>query len=255
MPDTNKGLNNEKDSNFISFRIFPDFFVWRKRKPLGLNISFTPCQQNKLKNSELSGNVAVMFTDMGIQIKYSDFEVTCDFTTVNVTHTFLNGVLNISQQGSPNQANCVCYTDVSYSIDGIFQDEVNIIFINGVQVYCFNDSHTNCDQDVIISQEEYNSAPSHSIFITDMKIENNCLKIKFTTSGCSGNNWVVKLIDQGLVAESFPCQRTLRISLNDLGECEAYFEKEISFNIKDLQIQGDNKVQLNIEGKSILYEY
>jgi len=48
--------------------------------------------------------------------------------------------LNITQQGSPSQADCVCYTDVSYTINGILHTEVNVIFINGVQVYCYNDT-------------------------------------------------------------------------------------------------------------------
>jgi len=107
----------------------------------GNNVSFTPCQQNEMRSSnEFSNKVEVEFTDKGVQITHHKFEVTCDFTTVNVTHTFVNGVLNITQQGTPNQANCICYTDVSYTINGVSQNEVNVIFINGVQVYCHNDN-------------------------------------------------------------------------------------------------------------------
>ncbi|MDR1459883.1 MAG: hypothetical protein LBI60_06685 [Bacteroidales bacterium] len=341
------------------------------------NISFTTCKQNILKSNNLANNVDVEFTNEGVQIMYYKFAVTCDFTTVNVTHTFENGVLNITQQGFPNQANCICYTDVSYTIEGISQNEVNVIFINSEQVYCYNNGNnqsdcdpnviideeeyfnvpefrdnisnmriegdnlkftitasgcsgsswivklittgayektlppqrtlqlsfenremcaaivgrefsfnieclqlkdynqvqlniagkkilyeygdngnqTNCDRDVIISQTEYNNAPNHPVTIIKMNIESNCLKIKFGASGCNGDNWAVRLIDLGVVAESLPCQRTLRLSLNDIGECEAYFEKEMYFNIEDLQIQGNHSVQLNISGKSILYEY
>ena len=104
------------------------------------NVNFTPCQQVEVRNGSESDKVEVAFTDKGIQITHYDFVVTCDFTTVNVTHTFLNGVLNISQQGAPNQANCICHTDVSYAIDGISQNEVNVIFINGVQVCCYNEN-------------------------------------------------------------------------------------------------------------------
>ena len=164
------------------------------------NVSWTPCIQNEqgaqniLKSNGPSDNVDVEFTNEGVKIAYSNFAVTCDFTAINVTHTFVNGFLNITQQGLPNQADCVCYTDVSYTIEGVLQNEVNVIFINGEQVYCYNN-------------------------------ENN------------------------------QCQRSLRLSLNDIGVCTAYFEKEISFNIGNLQIQGDRSVQLNIGGKSILYEY
>ena len=117
---------------------------------VGNNVSFTACQQNKLRSSELSDNIDVEFTNKGVQITHYDFEVTCDFTTVNVNYTFVNGVLNITQQGTgtPNQAKCVCYTDVSYTIDGISQNEVNVIFINGVQVYCYN-GNENKEGDVL----------------------------------------------------------------------------------------------------------
>ena len=103
------------------------------------DVSFTPCQQTKATKSEISDKVNVEFTNQGVQITYHNFAVTCDFTTVDVTHTFVNGVLNITQQGSPNRADCICYSDVSYTIDGISQDDVNVIFINGEQVYCYNE--------------------------------------------------------------------------------------------------------------------
>ena len=102
------------------------------------DVNATPCKQEVLKSSELPSSVDVEFTDKGVQIKYYNFEVTCDFTTVNVTHTLVNGVLNITQKGSPNQVDCVCHSDVSYTIEGISKKEVNVIIINGKQVYCHN---------------------------------------------------------------------------------------------------------------------
>ena len=227
-----------------------------ERKEQGTQISgvsFTPCQQSILKSDS---QVDVEFTNNGVQITHYNFAVTCDFTTVDVSHTFVNGVLNITQQGYPNQAKCICYTDVSYTINGILENEVNVIFINGEQVYCHNgNNHSDCDQGVIISADEYENAPNDLFTITEMKIVNNCLKIKFWGSGCEGSTWVVKLIDCGVVAESIPCQRTLRLSLEDNEDCRAIIEKKVSFNIEDLQIQGNHSIQLNISGKSILYEY
>jgi len=103
------------------------------------NVRSTPCRQDVLKSGELSSNIKVEFTAEGVHITYNNFEVTCDFSDVKVTHTFVNGVLNIIQEGLPNQANCVCHSNVSYTIEGVSQDKVNVIFINGVQVYCYND--------------------------------------------------------------------------------------------------------------------
>ena len=112
--------------------------VSKDQEPKVSDVSSTPCQQTKATTDELSYRVDVKFTNEGVTITHYNFVVTCDFTTVNVTHTIVNGVLNIKQQGTPNQANCICYTDVSYTIDGISQDKVNVIFINDVQVYCYN---------------------------------------------------------------------------------------------------------------------
>ena len=105
------------------------------------NVSFTPCHQTKATKSELSDRVNVEFTNEGVKITHYNFVVTCDFTIVNVTHTFVNGILTITQQCSPNQADCICHTDVSYIINGISQNEVNVIFINGEQVYCYNEKY------------------------------------------------------------------------------------------------------------------
>ena len=104
------------------------------------DLSFTPCKQTQEKRNSPSDGVNVEFTNQGVQITYNNFEVACDFSTIDVTYTFVNGFLNITQQGLPNQADCICYSDVSYTIESILQSEVNVIFINGVQVYCHNDT-------------------------------------------------------------------------------------------------------------------
>jgi hypothetical protein len=112
-----------------------------------------------------------------------------------------------------------------------------------------------CSQDVIISKTQYETALDDQYSIIDLKINGDCLTIKFSASGCNGNSWTTQLIDAGGVAYSFPPQRSLKLSLDNKELCEAIVTKEISFNIKDLQVQGTNKVLLKISGQSILYEY
>ena len=134
------------------------------------DVSFTPCQQSRMKSSsEFTDKVEVKFTDKGVQITHYDFEVTCDFTTVDVTHTLVNGVLNITQQGTSKQADCVCYTDVSYTIDIISQNEVNAIFINGVQVYCYNGNNTLQGKWELIAEGYYDSYNNNAIVINPVK--------------------------------------------------------------------------------------
>lgn len=144
-----------------------------------------------------------------------------------------------------------CTKDIVGVFD-IAENECKKIFVDYWQIF---NKENDCDQEVIISEDEYKNAPDSPVSINEMKIVGNCLKIKFSASGCDGNSWVVKLIDMGAVAESNPSQRTLRLSLDNKEMCKALITREISFDIENLQIEGAKKIQLNILGKSILYEY
>jgi hypothetical protein len=113
-----------------------------------------------------------------------------------------------------------------------------------------------CDQSVIISSDKYTDAPNDPLTIVSTELNGDCLKINFASGGCSGNSWVVKLIDSGVVLYSNPPQRNLRLLLKNQELCDAYIGKEVTFDIKDLQVNG-NKVLLNItnSGDQIFYEY
>ncbi|MGY5354752.1 hypothetical protein [Wenyingzhuangia sp. IMCC45467] len=119
-----------------------------------------------------------------------------------------------------------------------------------------NGNLTNCDYETLISAKQYQTAPSVQLKINSLEINGDCLKINFSSGGCSGNTWELKLIDSEDVLESDPPQRNLRLSLKNEELCEAYITKELTFDISNLQVDG-NKVQLNITNieDSILYEY
>jgi len=116
---------------------------------------------------------------------------------------------------------------------------------------------SNCYQDaIIVSESEFEGAPDDpQMNIVNMEIMGNCLKIRFNSSGCSGNTWIEKLIAQEGIAKSNPPIRGVKLSLDNKELCKALIHKEISFNITSLQVEGTKKVQLNISGNSILYEY
>ncbi len=65
----------------------------------------------------------------------------------------------------------------------------------------------------------------------------------------------MRVLDAGIVAESYPVQRTLRLSLENKEMCSAYIGKETSFDRSKLQVQGKDKVSLPIADQNILYEY
>ncbi len=119
-----------------------------------------------------------------------------------------------------------------------------------------NKNPANCDFKTVISAEQYANAPSDQLSINSLEINGDYLKINFSSSGCSGDTWELKLIDSEAILDSNPSQRNLRLSLNNDELCEAYITKELTFDISNLQVEG-KKVQLNLTNsdESILYEY
>ena len=140
------------------------------------------------------------------------------------------------------------------TVENILLTLVIIAFISS----CNNSENasTTCDKIVIISASEYENAPNDEITINHLSINGDCLKINFSASGCSGDSWEVKLIDSEDILESNPPQRNLRLSLKNEELCEAFITKELTFDIRNLQTNG-NQVLLNITNsdQQILYKY
>lgn len=95
--------------------------------------------------------------------------------------------------------------------------------------------------------------------LIDLEINDDCLKIKFSSSGCDGKTWETKLIDSVGIMESFPPQRNLRLSLKNEELCLRIVTKELTFDISNLKVDG-NQVLLNVsnsngQSEQILYEY
>ena len=68
--------------------------------------------------------------------------------------------------------------------------------------------------------------------------------------------WFILKDELKIVLYSNPPQRNLRLSLKNQEMCDAYIGEKITFDVKNLQVNG-NKVLLNItnSGDQILYEY
>ena len=195
--------------------------------------------------------VAVYIDDesVGILTNHTDAIENCGEES-NITKKLPIGTYSYKIEIRP-ESGVGCTKDITGTFI-ISENQCEKIFIDYLQVF---NNQSGCDQDVIISETEYQNALSESFAIMEMQIEGDCLKIRFGASGCDGSTWAVKLIDSGMVAESYPCQRTLRLTLDNKELCDAFITKEIAFNIKDLQIRGDDRVALHISGYEILYEY
>lgn len=134
-----------------------------------------------------------------------------------------------------------------------------IFLMIGLMIWsCSNDDECefNFDSETLISAEQFENAPADQLTINSLEIDGDNLKINFSSSGCSGDAWEVKLIDSGAILESFPPQRNLRLSLKNNEACLAHITKELTFDISNLQV-GGSQVQLNItnSGETILYRY
>jgi len=112
-----------------------------------------------------------------------------------------------------------------------------------------------CSSEIIIDSATYNEVESHAI--ESASINDNCLDINIYDSGCDSNSWVMTLVDSGAIAESMPPQRYLKMSLFNDEACLAVFNKEESFDLLPLRVEGANEVLLHIEGLSepILYTF
>ena len=119
-----------------------------------------------------------------------------------------------------------------------------------------DDNSINCDKQVIISAAEYNTAPNDPLTINTLELNGDCLKINFSSTGCTGDTWELKLIDSEVILYLNPPQRDLRLSLKNEESCDAYITKELTFDVKTLRVDG-NQIILNITNSDdqILYEY
>ncbi|MDR1561794.1 MAG: hypothetical protein LBS54_01735, partial [Dysgonamonadaceae bacterium] len=99
------------------------------------DLTFTECNQDIPNNDATNANVEVEFTNTGLHITHHNLAVACDFDTVLLTHQLNNGVLTITEKGYPSATDCLCYTDVSYTIRNILQINMDTIIINGEIVW------------------------------------------------------------------------------------------------------------------------
>ena len=114
----------------------------------------------------------------------------------------------------------------------------------------------NYDQ-LIINKEKYDATNTDNYSITSATIQNNILTLEVTSSGCSGDSWIMNLIDSGEISESFPLQRSLKLELTNNEACLAIVTKEVKFNISRLQISQIDQIILNLEqwNSPINYNY
>jgi hypothetical protein len=125
---------------------------------------------------------------------------------------------------------------------------------------CDNDDDiedNNCGESVIIDNLFFDSAVSGDYELIDYNLNEDCLTIEVSASGCDGETWSMVLVDSGNIAESSPEQRHLKFVFTNNEACLAVFNQSRSFDLVTLRVDGSNEVILNIEGlpEAINYVY
>ncbi len=107
---------------------------------------------------------------------------------------------------------------------------------------------SDCGQLVIVDNAFFESAVSGDYELVGFNLNDDCLNIEVSASGCDGETWSMVLVDSGEVAESLPEQRYLKFVFTNEEVCLAVFRQSRVFNLTALRVDGSNEVVLNIEG-------
>lgn len=122
---------------------------------------------------------------------------------------------------------------------------------------CVHVFRSGCQKAVVVDKDLYDNTITNNYGITSAVITGNCLEIKFSASGCSGDTWVVDLVDAKMVAESNPPQRKLRMKLANDEICTAMPAKTVTFDLTPLRLANTHSIILSLEGYSgsLTYTY
>ncbi len=138
-----------------------------------------------------------------------------------------------------------------------------IILLGMLALSCNSDDdnstiENNCDFiSEIISEDDFNTINTSNYVITEVELNNDCLKIAFGSSGCGTELWKENLYSTDAFYTVFPLQRALKMELINEELCLAVFQKTVSFDLTPFQIDGQSELPLNIYGwnEQITYEY
>ena len=122
-----------------------------------------------------------------------------------------------------------------------------LVFMN---TQCDEDDLTenNCGQVTVIDNGFFKSSTTDNFSLASFDLNEDCLTVQVSASGCDGDTWSLILVDSGNVAESFPPQRFLKLIFSNEEECLAAITQSRIFNLANLRVEGTNEVVLNIEG-------
>ncbi len=134
------------------------------------------------------------------------------------------------------------------------------ILLSAITVSCITKMEEVPDSDnktVVLDNILYTKAITNNYTIKSAAVVGDSLVVEVTSSGCSGSSWVFKAFDSEVIAESYPIQRYMRISLDNKELCLAVITKRVSFNLKPVRTTGYKIISINLDkwNPQLLYNY
>lgn len=84
--------------------------------------------------------------------------------------------------------------------------------------------------------------------ITSVTLNEDCLDITVSSSGCNPVNWEMNLLSTSDFSSTAIPQKNLKVKLVNEETCLAVFQKTVSFSLIPYRLEGQNEINLFIEG-------
>lgn len=121
-----------------------------------------------------------------------------------------------------------------------------------VQVNCISRTSepdpTTCTP-LIIGYNDIMPAPNGAIHVQEARIEGNCLKLKIGFSGCDANTGRIALLWDGKFHGPAPHVNLVLVD-NQPQACNAYFTKEVSFDLSMIKQSEQGQTPIHVSGWS-----
>lgn len=115
----------------------------------------------------------------------------------------------------------------------------------------------NCDKIAVEDAVKFSQTATNNYTLTNVVLNGDCLEITISSSGCNPDNWDMNLIGVASLTNIYPPLFHAKVELINSEACQAVFQKTHLFDLTPFQINGQNKIQIQIEGwnNNIVYQY
>lgn len=100
---------------------------------------------------------------------------------------------------------------------------------------------------IVIGDDPHTMPTNYPVNVLNAYIDGNCLKLKVGFSGCDANTERINMMWDGMFS-GLVAEANLVLVDNDPQMCNAYFTKEVSFDLSPLKAQQQGSIVLNIAG-------